>query len=235
MAETILIVDDEQIVPVLGESSPTGLPSGGDNGRNALPDPAAGISPPRVARHLMPEIDGIELPPNPGAIGYVGNRHPGLGNIETAVARRQLRPFFHREAVRSKGCCSAWSALGRGPGMPGARHRRDRYARFSKGGPHGPDAGRSVVVNGHGLHSGASAGLILHPGRSEPGGVSISADVEIPALSPTSAPRAMPPRCFTTVRRRRRSSTCSPPYTRSASPICGSRCRARFRFSTARP
>jgi UDP-3-O-[3-hydroxymyristoyl] N-acetylglucosamine deacetylase len=194
MPETILIVDDEEqirssIRGVLADEGFRVLEA--DNGRSAL----ATIATERPRLVLldiwMPEIDGIEL------LRQIQERHPGTsvivisghGNIETAVRATQLGAIdFIEKPFSLDGLLQRVErALGAGR-EPRIRDecRAPRPLRpVSKGRTvSARTLARSVVVNGHGLHSGARTGLILHPAPAGTGVVfeSISADVEIPAL-----------------------------------------------------
>jgi UDP-3-O-[3-hydroxymyristoyl] N-acetylglucosamine deacetylase len=194
MPDTILIVDDEaqirtSVSGVLVDEGFRVLEA--DNGRTALAT-IAEEHPRLVLLDIwMPEIDGIEL------LRQIQERHPGTrvivisghGNIETAVRATQLgavdfieKPFsldglLQRVARALGGEIASGDSRGalmerRGPAPAGARAIRGRTL------------ARSVVINGHGLHSGVRTGLILHPAAVGTGVVfeSVSADVEIPAL-----------------------------------------------------
>jgi UDP-3-O-[3-hydroxymyristoyl] N-acetylglucosamine deacetylase len=194
MAETILIVDDEEQIrsSVRGVLSDEGFRVlEADNGRSALATIAAEHPRLVLLDIWMPEIDGIEL------LRQIEERHPGTsvivisghGNIETAVRATQLGAAdFIEKPFSLEGLLQRVErALGRGPeahhgnATPSPRPLRP----VSKGSTvPARTLARSVVVNGHGLHSGARTGLILHPAPVGTGVVfeSISADVEIPAL-----------------------------------------------------
>jgi UDP-3-O-[3-hydroxymyristoyl] N-acetylglucosamine deacetylase len=194
MSDTILIVDDEaqiraSVSGVLADEGFRVLEA--DNGRTALAT-IAEEHPRLVLLDIwMPEIDGIEL------LRQIQERHPGTrvivisghGNIETAVRATQLgamdfieKPFsldgLLQRVARALGAqVASGDARGtlterRSPAPAGARAIRGRTL------------ARSVVINGHGLHSGVRTGLILHPAPVGTGVVfeSVSADVEIPAL-----------------------------------------------------
>ncbi len=194
MADTILIVDDEEQIRtsvrgVLADEGFRVLEA--DNGRSALAAIAAEHPRLVLLDIWMPEIDGIEL------LRQIEERHPGTsvivisghGNIETAVRATQLGAVdFIEKPFSLEGLLQRVErALGRGrepkkhddaqaqrPARPVSAGRSVRARTLA----------RSVVVNGHGLHSGARTGLILHPAPVGTGVVfeSISADVEIPAL-----------------------------------------------------
>jgi UDP-3-O-[3-hydroxymyristoyl] N-acetylglucosamine deacetylase len=192
MAETILIVDDEEQIRaslrgVLADEGFRVLEA--DNGRSALAAIAAEHPRLVLLDIWMPEIDGIEL------LRQIQERHPGTsvivisghGNIETAVRATQLGAVdFIEKPFSLDGLLQRVErALG---GEPKARDD-SRAARPPRPVSAGRTVGartlaRSVVVNGHGLHSGARTGLILHPAPIGTGVVfeSISAEVEIPAL-----------------------------------------------------
>jgi len=194
MSDTILIVDDEaqiraSVSGVLADEGFRVLEA--DNGRTALAAIAA-EQPRLVLLDIwMPEIDGIEL------LRQIQERHPGTrvivisghGNIETAVRATQLgaidfieKPFSLDGLLQrvsralgaevSRGDAGGETAQPRRRPATGARAMRARTL------------ARSVVINGHGLHSGVRTGLILHPAPAGTGVVfeSVSADVEIPAL-----------------------------------------------------
>jgi len=197
MGETILIVDDEAQIraSVSGVLVDEGFRvREADNGRTALAEIAAERPCLVLLDIWMPEVDGIEL------LREIQERHPGTrvivisghGNIETAVRAAQLgaidfieKPFsleglLHR-VERALGAARSREQQG------GAERRVDPVSRppLAATGP-GEVArtlARSVVINGHGLHSGVRTGLILHPAPPGTGVVfeSISTDVEIPA------------------------------------------------------
>src|SRR5262245_8195926 len=194
MAETILIVDDEEQIrsSVRGVLTDEGFRVlEADNGRSALATIAA-EQPRLVLLDIwMPEIDGIEL------LRQIEERHPGTsvivisghGNIETAVRATQLGAAdFIEKPFSLEGLLQRVErALGRAPDVhSGDATPSPRPVRPASKGTTVParTLARSVVINGHGLHSGARTGLILHPAPVGTGVVfeSISADVEIPAL-----------------------------------------------------
>ncbi len=195
MRETILIVDDEAEIRatvrgVLADEGYRVIEA--DNGKAALAA-LAGERPALLLLDIwMPEIDGIALlreiervAPKTRVIVISGH-----GNIETAVRATQLgacdfieKPFSLEGLLQRVG-----RALGHEPAPPAenaprARKRRRRAAAGRDRRLHGRTLRRSVVINGHGLHSGGRTGLILHPAPPATGVVfeSISADVEIPA------------------------------------------------------
>jgi UDP-3-O-[3-hydroxymyristoyl] N-acetylglucosamine deacetylase len=192
MAETILIVDDEEQIRaslrgVLADEGFRVVEA--DNGRSALAAIAAEHPRLVLLDIWMPEIDGIEL------LRQIQERHPGTsvivisghGNIETAVRATQLGAvdFIEKPFSLDGLLLRVERALG---GEPNTRDD-SRAARPPRLVSAGRTVGartlaRSVVVNGHGLHSGARTGLILHPAPIGTGVVfeSISAEVEIPAL-----------------------------------------------------
>jgi UDP-3-O-[3-hydroxymyristoyl] N-acetylglucosamine deacetylase len=192
MAETILIVDDEEQVRasirgVLADEGFRVLEA--DNGRSALAAIAAEHPRLVLLDIWMPEIDGIEL------LRQIEERHPGTsvivisghGNIETAVRATQLGAVdFIEKPFSLEGLLQRVErALGAEPRARDESREAPALRPVSTGRTVGARTlARSVVVNGHGLHSGARTGLILHPAPVGTGVVfeSISADVEIPAL-----------------------------------------------------
>lgn len=196
MSETILIVDDEEPIraAVRGVLSDEGFRVvEAENGRTAL-ELLGAERPALVLLDIwMPELDGIEL------LREIQRVHPaikvivisGHGNIETAVRATQLGAFdfiekpFSLDGLLQRVC----RALGSRPPAPAESAesvRIDRRRGTGRGARKvaGRTLARSVVVNGHGLHSGVRTGLILHPAPPGTGIVfeSISSDVEIPAL-----------------------------------------------------
>jgi UDP-3-O-[3-hydroxymyristoyl] N-acetylglucosamine deacetylase len=192
MAETILIVDDEEQIRaslrgVLADEGFRVLEA--DNGRSALAAIAAEHPRLVLLDIWMPEIDGIEL------LRQIQERHPGTsvivisghGNIETAVRATQLGAVdFIEKPFSLDGLLQRVErALGGEPKTRDDSRAAPPPRPVSAGRTVGARTlARSVVVNGHGLHSGARTGLILHPAPIGTGVVfeSISADVEIPAL-----------------------------------------------------
>jgi UDP-3-O-[3-hydroxymyristoyl] N-acetylglucosamine deacetylase len=196
MPETILIVDDEEQIRasvrgVLADEGFRVLEA--DNGRTALAVIAAERPRLVLLDIWMPEVDGIEI------LREIQNCHPGTrvvvisghGNIETAVRATQLgaidfieKPFSIDRLLQRVERALGATGAGRleaeavatvAPLLPRAAVGRTSRART---------LARSVVINGHGLHSGVRTGLILHPAPPGTGVVfdTISADVEIPAL-----------------------------------------------------
>lgn len=197
MAETILIVDDEEQIRasvrgVLVDEGFRVLEA--DNGRTALAVIAAEHPRLVLLDIWMPEVDGVEI------LREIQKRHPGTrvvvisghGNIETAVRATQLgaidfieKPFSIERLLQR---------IERALGSPAARLLEDEAVATASPlrAPTTPvgrtsracTLARSVVINGHGLHSGIRTGLILHPAPPGTGVVfeTISADVEIPAL-----------------------------------------------------
>src|SRR2546427_3355630 len=172
MSETILVVDDEENIRhtlrgVLADEGFEVLEA--PDGRRALE--LLRHAAPRLAivDVWMPEMDGIEL------VERMRNQAPGVpiivisghGTIETAVRVIRLGAFdflekpFPLDALlsvvgRALGSAPAPGASADGSGAPAtaiapARHFPQRTI------------GRSVLVNGQGLHSGARTGLILQP------------------------------------------------------------------------
>ncbi|HSD09413.1 MAG TPA: UDP-3-O-acyl-N-acetylglucosamine deacetylase [Candidatus Binatia bacterium] len=196
MAETVLIVDDEEQIRssvrgVLADEGFRVLEA--DNGWTALAVIAAERPRLVLLDIWMPQADGIEI------LREIQKRHPatrvivisGHGNIETAVRATQLgavdfieKPFSIDRLLQR---------IERALGAPASRRLEDGGVAAVIPLP-APAAGsrasrartlaRSVVINGHGLHSGVRTGLILHPAPPGTGVVfeTISSDVEIPAL-----------------------------------------------------
>ncbi|MGH7857996.1 MAG: UDP-3-O-acyl-N-acetylglucosamine deacetylase [Candidatus Binatia bacterium] len=195
---TILIVDDEERIRasvrgVLADEGFRVLEA--DNGRTALQvldeeDPVL-----ILLDIWMPELDGIEL------LRQIQGHRPrtrvivisGHGNIETAVRATQLGAFdFIEKPFSLDGLLErVHRALGdRSTPLDGAPPSslpsKEERAEIRSRGASRParTLARSVVIAGHGLHSGVRTGLILHPAPPGTGVVfeSISSDVEIPAL-----------------------------------------------------
>src|SRR5205809_1026555 len=173
MSETILVVDDEENIRhtlrgVLADEGFEVLEA--PDGRRALE--LLRHAAPRLAivDVWMPEMDGIEL------VERMRNQAPGVpiivisghGTIETAVRVIRLGAFdflekpFPLDALlgvigRALGTnaaaaeTAALAAAGPAPSLAPARRFPERTI------------GRSVLVNGQGLHSGARTGLILQP------------------------------------------------------------------------
>ncbi len=199
MPETILIVDDEAqiraaVSGVLADEGFRVLQA--DNGRSALATIAAEHPRLVLLDIWMPEIDGIEL------LRQIQERHPGTrvivisghGNIETAVRATQLgamdfieKPFslegLLQRVARALDIPGAVDDAPAGTSSAGSARRPVAAAAHGHTQP-GRTLSCSVVVNGHGLHSGVRTGLILHPAAPGTGVVfeSISTEVEIPAL-----------------------------------------------------
>lgn len=197
MTQTILIVDDEEQIRatvrgVLGDEGFRVVEAA--NGRAAL-DVLEAEKPVLVLLDIwMPELDGIEL------LREIQRIRPktkvivisGHGNIETAVRATQLGAFdFIEKPFSLDGLLQRVSrALGArrtgeaAMGLATAHKERERIAEPSGRWTVARTLARSVVINGHGLHSGVRTGLILHPAPPGTGVVfeSISSDVEIPAL-----------------------------------------------------
>ena len=194
-AETILIVDDEEPIraTVRGVLADEGFRViEAENGRAAL-DALGAEEPVLVLLDIwMPELDGIEL------LREIQGKHPqtrvivisGHGNIETAVRATQLGAFdFIEKPFSLEGLLQrVHRALG--AGSPAAPTALPQAARATRNGEPAKAVrhpartlARSVVVAGHGLHSGVRTGLVLHPAPAGTGVVfeSISSDVEIPA------------------------------------------------------
>jgi UDP-3-O-[3-hydroxymyristoyl] N-acetylglucosamine deacetylase len=196
MPETVLIVDDEEQIRstvrgVLGDEGFRVIEA--ENGRVAL-EVLAAEQPVLILLDIwMPELDGIEF------LREIQQRRPqakvivisGHGNIETAVRATRLGAFdfiekpFSLDALLQR----VWRALGSLP--PGEAHAVGRAQPKSREPKEGAarrvparTLAHSVVISGHGLHSGVRTGLILHPAPPATGVVfeSISSDVEIPAL-----------------------------------------------------
>src|SRR5213594_1052918 len=193
MSETILVVDDEENIRhtlrgVLADEGFEVLEA--PDGRRALE--LLQHAAPRLAivDVWMPEMDGIEL------VERMRNQAPGVpiivisghGTIETAVRVIRLGAFdflekpFPLDALlsvvgRALGTNAAAAetaapAAGAAPSLAPARRFPERTI------------GRSVLVNGQGLHSGVRTGLILQPLPPGSGVVfgSISSGETVPAL-----------------------------------------------------
>src|SRR5213593_1294576 len=172
MPETILVVDDEENIRhtlrgVLADEGFDVLEA--PDGRRAL-ELLEHVAPRlAIVDVWMPEVDGIEL------VERIRNQAPGVpiivisghGTIETAVRVIRLGAFdflekpFPLDALlsvvgRALGTNAAAAetaapAAGAAPSLAPARRFPERTI------------GRSVLVNGQGLHSGARTGLILQP------------------------------------------------------------------------
>src|SRR5438128_1242375 len=173
MSETILVVDDEENIRhtlrgVLADEGFEVLEA--PDGRRAL-ELLKHVAPRlAIVDVWMPEMDGIEL------VERMRNQAPGVpiivvsghGTIETAVRVIRLGAFdflekpFPLDALlsvvgRALGTnaaaaeTAAPAAAGAAPSLAPARRFPERTI------------GRSVLVNGQGLHSGVRTGLILQP------------------------------------------------------------------------
>ena len=172
MSETILVVDDEENIRhtlrgVLADEGFEVLEA--PDGRRAL-ELLKHVAPRlAIVDVWMPEMDGIEL------VERMRNQAPGVpiivisghGTIETAVRVIRLGAFdflekpFPLDALlsvvgRALGTNAAAAetaapAAGAAPSLAPARRFPERTI------------GRSVLVNGQGLHSGVRTGLILQP------------------------------------------------------------------------
>src|SRR5947207_2223761 len=173
MSETILVVDDEENIRhtlrgVLADEGFEVLEA--PDGRRALE--LLQHAAPRLAivDVWMPEMDGIEL------VERMRNQAPGVpivvisghGTIETAVRVIRLGAFdflekpFPLDALlgvvgRALGTNAAEASTA-APAAAGPAPSRAPARRFPE-----RTIGRSVLVNGQGLHSGARTGLILQP------------------------------------------------------------------------
>jgi len=197
MEETILVVDDEEKIrsTLRGVLSDEGYRVVDTDGTPSVLEMVAMQRPHLVLLDIwMPQVDGIEL------LERLKAQEPelpvivmsGHGTIETAVRATKLgaadfieKPFsletLLRSVYRATGRSTTESLMENGvTSVPAEPHaipyrRRQRHARTIK---------RSVVIHGHGLHSGVRTGVILHP--LPPGsGIAFSAisapDVMIPA------------------------------------------------------
>lgn len=197
MRETVLIVDDEERIraTLRGVLSDEGLRVvEAENGHRALDVLAAERPVLALLDIWMPEVDGIAL------LRQMHDRYPGTkvivisghGNIETAVRATQLGAFdflekpFSLETLlerigRALGRPMADGASSSSPLRAGASESQTSAARSTVP---ARTIATSVVINGHGLHSGVRTGLILHPAPPGTGVVfeNLSSDVEIPAL-----------------------------------------------------
>src|SRR5215475_4113117 len=194
MAETILVVDDEaQIRTTLrGVLSDEGFDVvEAENGRAALAMLARQAPRLAIVDVWMPEVDGIEL------VQRMRTRAPGLpiivisghGTIETAVRVIRDGAFDFLEKPFQL------DALLRVVGRALDERLPDRHLAPSGAAAALPNAiparrlpqrtvGRSMVVNGQGLHSGVRTGLILQPLPPGSGIVfeSIATGETVPAL-----------------------------------------------------
>ena len=194
MGETILVVDDEEQIRstlrgVLADEGYEVVEAA--NGRRALE--MLGHTVPRLAivDVWMPEVDGVELVERmraqvPGVPIIVISGH---GTIETAVKVVRLgafdfleKPFDMDALLKVVGRALGEHPAGRRPGdgaaagvVPSVAPARRVPQRT---------IGKSVVVNGQGLHSGVRTGLILQPLPPRSGIVfgSITSGETVPAL-----------------------------------------------------
>jgi UDP-3-O-[3-hydroxymyristoyl] N-acetylglucosamine deacetylase len=194
MAETILVVDDEaQIRNTLrGVLSDEGFDVlEAENGRAALDVLAKQEPRLAIVDIWMPEVDGIEL------VQRMRTKAPGLpiivisghGTIETAVRVIRDGAFDFLEKPFQL------DALLRVVGRALDERMPDRYVEQIANAAPAPSGmpprrlpqhtvGRSMVVNGQGLHSGVRTGLILQPLPPGSGIVfeSIASGETVPAL-----------------------------------------------------
>src|SRR5215813_402873 len=174
MAETILVVDDEAQIRntlrgVLADEGFDGVEA--ENGRVALDVLAQQEPRLAIVDIWMPEVDGIELVERmraqaPGVPIIVISGH---GTIETAVRVIRLGAFdflekpFPLDALLQV----VGRALGRSAAAEGPRLGTVDEHEFAAPAPprriRQRTIGRSVLVNGQGLHSGVRTGLILQP------------------------------------------------------------------------
>jgi len=175
MAETIMVVDDEEKIrqSLRGVLTDEGFDVvEAEDGRAALDLLSRGVPRLAIVDIWMPEVDGIEL------VQRMRTEAPevpiivmsGHGTIETAVRVIRMGAFdflekpFKLDALlqtvgRALGGAASESApdVARAPsiqlrsGVAPPRRFRQRTI------------GRSVVVNGQGLHSGVQTGLVLQP------------------------------------------------------------------------
>ncbi len=194
MSDTILVVDDEEQIrqTLRGVLADEGFEVvEASNGRRALE--LLGQTAPRLAivDVWMPEVDGIEL------VARMREQAPGVpiivisghGTIETAVRVIRLGAFdflekpFELEALLSVVGRALGDRDGPGPGGVSAAISPGVVSAPARQLPQ-RTIGRSVVVNGQGLHSGVRTGLILQPLPPGSGIVfgSISSGDTVPAL-----------------------------------------------------
>ncbi len=175
MSGTILVVDDEaQIRQTLrGVLSDEGYDVvEAENGRAALDVLARATPRLAIVDVWMPEMDGVELVQRmraqaPGVPIIVISGH---GNIETAVRVVRLGAFDFLEKPFQLDALLRVVGRALGDGAPGAAVAAPDPA-YDGGEPAlAPPrrlpqrtVGRSVVVNGQGLHTGVRTGLILQP------------------------------------------------------------------------
>ena len=173
MSDTILVVDDEEGIRntlrgVLADEGFEVLEAA--DGRRALELLAQGVPRLAIVDVWMPEMDGVELVERmraqaPGVPIIVISGH---GTIETAVRVIRLGAFdflekpFPLDALLNvvgraldtpagPGRAGLGAIAARTPAIAPARRLPERTI------------GRSVLVNGQGLHTGARTGLILQP------------------------------------------------------------------------
>ena len=173
MSDTILVVDDEEGIRntlrgVLADEGFEVLEAA--DGRRALELLAQGVPRLAIVDVWMPEMDGVELVERmraqaPGVPIIVISGH---GTIETAVRVIRLGAFDFLEkpfpldallnvvgraldAPAGPGRAGLGAIAARTPAIAPARRLPERTI------------GRSVLVNGQGLHTGARTGLILQP------------------------------------------------------------------------
>lgn len=194
MAGTILVVDDEaQIRNTLrGILTDEGFDVvEADNGRAAL-DALARVTPRlAIVDVWMPEMDGVELVQRmraqaPGVPIIVISGH---GNIETAVRVVRLGAFdFLEKPFQLDALLRVVDrALGDAAPTPSVLEAAAVAGQPAVGPPRRlpqRTVGRSVVVNGQGLHTGVRTGLILQPLPPGSGIVfeSITSGETVPAL-----------------------------------------------------
>lgn len=197
MEETILVIDDEEKIraSLRGVLSDEGFRVLDTDGTPQTLELVAAERPDLVILDIwMPRIDGIEL------LERMKTQQPelpvivisGHGTIETAVRATKLgasdfleKPFSIETLLRS-----VYRATGRltsdDEPLP---ERVDPSAvttpsRHSRQQTHARTIGKSVVVQGRGLHSGVRTGVILHPMPPGTGivfGALSASDVTIPA------------------------------------------------------
>src|SRR5437016_5568236 len=172
MSETILVVDDEENIrhTLRGVLSDEGFDVlEAPNGRRAL-ELLEHVAPRlAIVDVWMPEVDGIEL------VERMRSQAPGVpiivisghGTIETAVRVIRLGAFdflekpFPLDALLNV----VGRALGSTPTAAAGASLSSAASTAIAPARHFPQRtiGRSVLVNGQGLHSGARTGLILQP------------------------------------------------------------------------
>ena len=197
MAETILVVDDEaQIRNTLrGVLSDEGFDVlEAEDGRARARGARAPEAAPRDRRHLDAGGRRHRAGAAHAHAGTARADHRDLGTRHhrdrgARHPRRRLR--LPREAVSSSTRCCAWSAARSTSACRDAARRepiggddRARRTRCRRAACPQRTIGRSVVVNGQGLHSGVRTGLILQPLPPGSGIVfeSIASGETVPAL-----------------------------------------------------